>query len=99
MWQSEDSMSEQTKIGYVIGGGLKDSFSARLTVDPLSVQEGGFVVIDSGNYRFYGLVTDIRLGAQIHALPTNRARCACRPPWPKPCTGRRFTPIWRFCPR
>ncbi|MEJ5224056.1 MAG: ATP-binding protein [Anaerolineales bacterium] len=56
-------MSEQTKIGYVIGGGLKDSFSARLTVDPLSVQEGGFVVIDSGNYRFYGLVTDIRLGA------------------------------------
>lgn len=56
-------MSEQTKIGYVIDGGLKDGFSARLTVDPLSVQEGGFVVIDSGNYRFYGLVTDIRLGA------------------------------------
>lgn len=56
-------MSEQKKIGYVIGGGLKDSFSARLTVDPLSVQEGGFVVIDSVNYRFYGLVTDIRLGA------------------------------------
>ncbi len=56
-------MSEQEKIGYIIGGGLKDSFSARLTVDPLEVQEGGFVVIDSGNYRFYGLLTDIRLGA------------------------------------
>ncbi|NCP87251.1 MAG: hypothetical protein CO094_12440 [Anaerolineae bacterium CG_4_9_14_3_um_filter_57_17] len=52
-----------SKIGYIIGGGLKDSFSARLTVDPLSVQEGGFVVIDSGYTRFYGLVTDLQLGA------------------------------------
>ncbi len=56
-------MANNKKIGYVIGGGLKESFSARLTVDPLSVQEGGFVVIDSGNYRFYGLVTDLQLGA------------------------------------
>jgi hypothetical protein len=56
-------MTTNQKIGYIIGGGLKESFSARLTVDPLSVQEGGFVVIDSGNYRFYGLVTDLRLGA------------------------------------
>ncbi len=55
--------TQQSQIGYIIGGGLKDSFSARLTVDPLDVQEGGFVVIDSGNYRFYGLVTDLRLGA------------------------------------
>jgi hypothetical protein len=50
-------------IGYIVGGGLKESFSARLTVDPLTVQEGGFVVIDSGFYRFYGLVTDMQLGA------------------------------------
>lgn len=56
-------MTNNQPIGYVIGGGLKESFSARLTVDPLSVQEGGFVVIDSGNYRFYGLVTDLQLGA------------------------------------
>jgi hypothetical protein len=56
-------MTENQKIGYIIGGGLKESFSARLTVDPLSVQEGGFVVVDSGDYRFYGLVTDLRLGA------------------------------------
>jgi hypothetical protein len=55
--------NQQSKIGYIIGGGLKESFSARLTVDPLSVQEGGFVVIDSGDYRFYGLVTDLQLGA------------------------------------
>ncbi len=50
-------------IGYIVGGGLKESFAARLTVDPLSVQEGGFVVIDSGDFRFYGLVTDLKLGA------------------------------------
>src|SRR5512140_606512 len=56
-------MTTNQKIGYIVGGGLKESFSARLTVDPLDVQEGGFVVIDSGNYRFYGLTTDLILGA------------------------------------
>ncbi len=56
-------MPNNEPIGYIVGGGLKESFSARLTVDPLSVQEGGFVVVDSGNYRFYGLVTDLQLGA------------------------------------
>src|SRR3990172_120273 len=50
-------------IGYIVGGGLKESFRVRLTVDPLTVQEGAFVVIDSGSYRFYGLVTDMQLGA------------------------------------
>lgn len=53
----------QSTIGYIVGGGLKESFSGRLTIDPLNVQEGGFVVIDSGSYRFYGLVTDMQLGA------------------------------------
>ena len=42
---------------------MKESFSARLTVSPLEVQEWGFVVIDSGDYRFYGLATDLKLGA------------------------------------
>ncbi|MEI6288903.1 MAG: DUF87 domain-containing protein [Chloroflexota bacterium] len=56
-------MADNQQIGYIIGGGLKDSFSARLTVSPLDVQEGGFVVIDSGNYRFYGLATDLQLGS------------------------------------
>ena len=56
-------MTDNQKIGYIVGGGLKESFSARLTVNPLDVQEGGFVVIDSGNYRFYGLATDLKLGA------------------------------------
>jgi hypothetical protein len=50
-------------IGYIVGGGLKESFRVRLTVDPLTVQEGAFVVIESGDYHFYGLVTDMQLGA------------------------------------
>src|SRR5512135_3051680 len=56
-------MTNAKSIGYIIGGGLKESFSARLTVNPLDVQEGGFVVIDSENYRFYGLATDLQLGS------------------------------------
>ena len=53
----------QSAIGYIVGGGLKESFRARLTVPAQEVQEGAFVVIPSGNWQFYGLVTDLQLGA------------------------------------
>jgi len=57
-------MNENKKpIGYIIGGGLKESFKARLTVPAQDVQEGAFVVIENSNWRYYGLVTDIQLGA------------------------------------
>ena len=56
-------MTENKPIGYIIGGGLKESFRARLTVPAQEVQEGAFVVIESGDYQFYGLVTDLQLGA------------------------------------
>jgi hypothetical protein len=56
-------IEQQSVIGYVVGGGLKESFRVRLTVDPLTVQEGAFVVIESGDFQFYGLVTDLELGA------------------------------------
>jgi len=59
----QSSVNDQQAIGYVVGGGLQESFRVRLTVDPLSVQEGAFVVIESGAYLFYGLVTDMQLGA------------------------------------
>ncbi len=52
-----------TQIAYIIGGGLKENFRARLTVSPQEVQEGAFVVIESGEWLFYGLVTDLQLGA------------------------------------
>lgn len=51
------------QIGYIIGGGLKESFRARLTVPAQEVQEGAFVVIENSGWRYYGLVTDIQLGA------------------------------------
>ncbi len=55
-------MSENL-LGYIVGGGLKEGFYIRLTVPADQVQEGSFVVSDSGRYRYYGLVTDLRLGA------------------------------------
>ncbi len=50
-------------IGYIVGGGLKENLRVRLTVPSQSVQEGAFVVIESGNWQFYGLVTDLQLGS------------------------------------
>ena len=53
---------ENQPIGYIVGGTLKDALSVRLTVPPQEVQEGSFVVVESGGWRFYGLVTDLQLG-------------------------------------
>lgn len=50
-------------VGYIIGGGLKEGFRARLTVRAGDVHEGSFVVCDSGRWRYFGLVTDLQLGA------------------------------------
>ncbi len=57
-------MAENKKeIGYIVSGGLKESFSARLTVPANEVQEGAFVTIEDGDWLFYGLATDLQLGA------------------------------------
>lgn len=53
--------STSQPIGYVIGGGLKANLTVRLNVPADQVQEGGFVVLESGNWQFYGLVTDLQL--------------------------------------
>ncbi len=50
-------------IGYIVGGSLKENLRARLTLPPEQVQEGSFVVIESDLWRFYGLATDLQLGA------------------------------------
>ncbi|MBT3187617.1 MAG: ATP-binding protein [Anaerolineae bacterium] len=50
-------------IGYLVGGGLKESFNVRLTLPSQEVQEGAFTVIRSGDWQYYGIVTDIQLGA------------------------------------
>jgi hypothetical protein len=51
------------EIGYVVGGGLKENLRVRLTAPAHEVQEGGFVRIESGDWLFYGLITDLALGA------------------------------------
>jgi uncharacterized protein len=56
-------MQQRTKIGYLVGGGLKENFRVRLTVSPQEIQEGAFVVLQSGDWNYYGIVTDIQLGA------------------------------------
>ncbi|HFQ93181.1 MAG TPA: DUF87 domain-containing protein, partial [Anaerolineae bacterium] len=58
-------MNEQTEetIGYIVGGSLRDGLYVRLSVSPEKVKEGSFVVTDSGNWRFYGLITNLALGA------------------------------------
>lgn len=53
----------QGSIGYVVGGGLKANLQARLTIPAQKVKEGAFVVVESGGWLFYGLVTDLQLGA------------------------------------
>ena len=55
--------NQKSDIGYVVGGSLKENLRVRLTVSPQDIQEGAFVVIDSGEWRFYGLVTDLMLGS------------------------------------
>src|SRR4030067_3856247 len=50
-------------IGYIVGGGLKENLRIHLIVPSQAVQEGAFVVVESGEWLFYGLVTDLQLGA------------------------------------
>ncbi len=58
-----NSDQNNDSIGYLVGGGLKENFLVRLSISPQEVQEGAFVVLESGDWQFYGLVTDIKLGA------------------------------------
>ncbi len=61
--QRSEIINQKSEIGYVVGGGLKENLHVRLTVPADNVQEGAFVVIESGDWQFYGLVIDLLLGA------------------------------------
>jgi hypothetical protein len=50
-------------IGYIVSGGLKENLNVRLTVPTQEVQEGSFIVIESGDWQFFGIATDLQLGA------------------------------------
>jgi len=60
---TENHHDSASQIGYIVGGGLKESLRARLIVPSQEVQEGAFVVIESSDWQFYGLVTDLQLGS------------------------------------
>ena len=60
---NQSNPKQNQPIGFVSGGGLEANLQVRLTVPAQEVQSGAFVVMDSGNWRFYGLVTDLQLGA------------------------------------
>ena len=56
---------EMQYIGKIVGGGLKHGLFVRLDVPASEVQEGAFVIAEpsQGEWLFYGLVTDLGLGA------------------------------------
>ncbi len=62
-WNAPSSSPTSSPLGYIVGGGLKEGFRIRLTVPADTVQEGSFVVCESGRFRYYGLVTDLQLGS------------------------------------
>ena len=63
MTNQKSEINNRKYIGYIVGGGLKENFRVRLKVPASDVQEGAFVVIENLPWHFYGLVTDIQLGA------------------------------------
>ncbi len=69
-----------SKIGYLVGGGLKENFRVRLTVSPQEIQEGAFVVIHSGPWNYYGIVTDIQLGATDPRFADEQSEVRFLPP-------------------
>ncbi len=75
-------------MGISSAGGLKESFRVRLTVPSQEVQEGAFTVIRSGDWQYYGIVTDIQLGATDRVLRTSRPNSAFRRRWQRRCTGQ-----------
>jgi hypothetical protein len=63
IFKREVSMEKSPYVGYIVSGSLKDTLTAHLTIPAQEVQEGSFVVVESGDWQFYGLVTDLQLGA------------------------------------
>ena len=60
---TRSGLEASVSIGYIVGGGLKENLNVRLIVPSQQVQEGAFVVIRSAGWQYYGLVTDLQLGA------------------------------------
>ena len=59
----EDNIKPKKSIGIITSGGLKENLHVRLNVSPQQVQEGSFIVIESQDWKFYGIATDLQLNA------------------------------------
>ncbi len=59
----KSEITHSSPVGYIVSGGLKENLRVRLTVPAQTVQEGAFVVAESRDWQFYGLVTDLALGS------------------------------------
>ena len=90
-------MEQRTKIGYLVGGGLKENFRVRLTVSPQEIQEGAFVVIQSGEWNYYGIVTDIVLGATDPRFADEQMEDGSLRISLRRCMDRRRMPISKCC--
>ncbi len=88
---------EMKPIGYIVGGGLKENLHVRLTVPPQEVQEGSFVVIERGDWQFYGLVTDLQLGSTDPRFADEQSETRLPPGLAACCTGRPSSPTWKCC--
>jgi DNA helicase HerA-like ATPase len=71
-----EKINSATSIGSVTGGGLKENLHVRLNGSPQQVQEGSFIVINSDNWKFYGIATDLQLNATDarYALEPSQSR-------------------------
>ena len=69
-------MEQNQAIGIVTSGGLKENLQVRLNGSPQQVQEGSFIVIDSQDWKFYGIATDLQLQSidLRYALEPSRTR-------------------------
>ena len=52
------------------------------------MQEGAFVVIESGDWQFYGLVTDLQLGATDPRFADEQSEKRLPPVWPRLLHGQ-----------
>ncbi len=90
--------AQRIKIGYLVGGGLKENFRVRLTVSPQEIQEGAFLILKSGYWHYYGIVTDIQLGATDPRFADEQMEGQFPAHISNALHGQTFSPLSKFCP-
>jgi hypothetical protein len=71
--------------------------ACRLTIPSQEVQEGAFVVIRSAGWQFYGLVTDMQLGATDPRFADEQSETRLPAGLSNLLHGQTLFPTWRCC--